>query len=73
MFIAALHEGSSSSVASAIFDGCFFMSLDVTHIIYEHCIRDNNKVAHELSMIAKFTPPSIWLDAARGCNPDDYF
>ena len=64
--INALKEGSSSSVASAIFDDCFFMSLDFTHIIFEHCCRDNNKVAHELARVVKFNPPGVWLDTAPG-------
>lgn len=61
--IAALHEGSSSSVASAIFDDCFFMSLDFNHVLYEHCNRDSNQVAHELAKLAKFSPPSIWMES----------
>ena len=42
------------------------MSLDFTHIIYEHCCRENNKVAHELARVVKFNPPGVWLDTAPG-------
>lgn len=34
------------------------------HVIYEHCVRECNQVAHELARIAKFSPPGlvlIWL------------
>mgnify|MGYP005825770635 CR=1 FL=1 len=39
------------------------MSLDLNHVIYEHCNRENNMVAHELARIASFSPPSIWLES----------
>uniref|UniRef100_A0A8I6Z006 RNase H type-1 domain-containing protein n=1 Tax=Hordeum vulgare subsp. vulgare TaxID=112509 RepID=A0A8I6Z006_HORVV len=45
--ISALKEGYSSSLAIAIFDDCYFLSLDFSHILFEHCFRENNKVAHE--------------------------
>lgn len=32
--ITTMHNGVSSSVASAIFDDCYFMSLKFTHIIF---------------------------------------
>ncbi|XP_073361442.1 uncharacterized protein [Aegilops tauschii subsp. strangulata] len=61
--VSALNEGYSSSVASAIFDDCYFMSLDFNHVIYEHYNRENNMVADELARIASFSPPSIWLES----------
>jgi ribonuclease HI len=64
--IEALKDGYSSSVASAIFDDCFFMSLDFNHVTYEHCVRECNQVAHELARIAKFSPPDLWMDSAPG-------
>ena len=62
--VEALKEGNSSSVASAIFDDCYFMSLDFNHAIYEHCNRESNQVAHELARLAKFSPPGCWMDTA---------
>ena len=51
-------------MANAIFDDCYFMSLDFSHIVFEHCYRENNKVAHELARLARFTPPNVWMDVA---------
>ena len=62
--VEALKEGYSSSVASCIFDDCYFMSLDFSHIVFKHCYRENNKVAHELARLARFTPPDVWMEAA---------
>jgi hypothetical protein len=62
--VEALKEGSSTSVASAIFDDCYFMSLDFTHVIYDHCFREINQVAHELARLAKFSSLELWMDSA---------
>jgi len=62
--VEALSAGNSSSVASAIIDDCYFMSSDFNHVIYDHCNRESNKVAHELARIVKFSLPSIWMDSA---------
>ena len=61
--VIALKEGFSSSVASAIFDDCYYMSLDFNHVLFDSCIRDNNQVAHELAKLAKFSPPSVCMDS----------
>ena len=57
--VEALREGYSALVASAIFDDCYFMSLEFSHIVYEHYFRENNKVAHELASLARFNPPDV--------------
>ena len=63
--VAGLIDGYSSSVAYAIFDDCYFMSLDFTHVIYDPCNRERNKVAHELArihfllQISGWTPPQV--------------
>ena len=44
---------------------CYFMSLYFNHDIYGHCNRENNSVAHELARIARFSPPSVWLESPR--------
>ena len=62
--VEALKEGYSSSVASAIFDDCYFMSLDFNHVIYAHCNRESNVVAHEFARLAKFSTTGCWLDTA---------
>ena len=60
--VEVLREGNSSSVASAIIDDCYFMSSDFNHVIYDHCNRESNKVAHALAKIVKISP-SIWMDS----------
>lgn len=47
-----MQGGNSLSVASAIFDGCYFMSLDC------------NQVDYELARLAWYNPPNLWLDDA---------
>lgn len=37
-----LKEGFSSSVASAIFDDYYYMSLHFNHVLFDSCIRDSN-------------------------------
>ena len=60
----ALSQGYSSSVASSIIDDCYFMSLGFSHVIYDHCNRERNRVAHELARLARFSSPSVWMDNA---------
>ncbi|KAI4993944.1 hypothetical protein ZWY2020_008257 [Hordeum vulgare] len=59
--VEALKEGNCSSVPSAIFGDCYFISLDFNHVIYEHCSREQ-KVAHELPRLAKFSHLGCWID-----------
>ncbi|KAI5005781.1 hypothetical protein ZWY2020_033024 [Hordeum vulgare] len=59
-----LKKGYSSSAASAIIDDGFFLGSDFNHVLFEHCGRDSNQVAHELAKLAKFFPPSCWMDSA---------
>ena len=56
--------GYSSSVGSSIIDDYYFISLDFSHVIYDHCNRERNEVAHELVRLVKFSPPSDWMDDA---------
>ncbi|KAF7100170.1 hypothetical protein CFC21_101709 [Triticum aestivum] len=60
----ALSQGYSSSVASSIIDDCYFMSLGFSHVIYDHCNRERNRVAHELAKLARFSSPRVWMDNA---------
>lgn len=50
--VTALQNYSSSSVATAVFDDSYFMSLDFNHVIFVHCNRESNQVAHELFVAA---------------------
>ncbi|KAI5010157.1 hypothetical protein ZWY2020_012294 [Hordeum vulgare] len=59
-----LKKGYSSSAASAIIDDCFFLGSEFKHVLYDHCGRDSNQVAHELAKLAKSSPPSCWMDSA---------
>ncbi|KAI4979955.1 hypothetical protein ZWY2020_016708 [Hordeum vulgare] len=60
----ALSQGYSSSFASFIIDGCYFMSLDFYHVTYDHCKIEHNIVVDELARLARFSPPSVWMDNA---------
>ena len=60
----ALSQGYSSSVASSIIDDYYFMSLGFFHVIYDHCNREYNRVAHELARLARFSSSSVWMDNA---------
>ena len=62
--VEALKEGNSTSIASAFFYDCYFMSIDFTHVIYDHCFRESNLVAHELARLAKLSPFKLWMDSA---------
>ncbi|KAM3210333.1 hypothetical protein ACQJBY_064372 [Aegilops geniculata] len=59
-----LSQGYSSPVTSSIIDDCYFMSLGFSHVIYDHCNREHNRVAHELARLARFSSPSVWMDNA---------
>lgn len=61
--VVALQGGSSSSIGGAIFDDCFYMTLDFNHVIFDHCIRKCNQVAHELAKLPRFSPASAWLES----------
>ena len=37
------------------------MSLDFSHVTYDHCNRECNRVAHELARLARFSSPSVWM------------
>lgn len=52
-----------SSTVGAIFDDCFYMTLDFNHVIFDHCIRECNQVAHELAKLARFSNPGVWLES----------
>ena len=40
------------------------MSLDFSHVTYDHCNRERNGVANELARLARFSPPRVWMDNA---------
>ena len=54
-----LNEDGSNSVASAIFDDCYYMSLDFNHVLFDSCNRDTNQVAQQFAKLTKYTSPSI--------------
>ena len=57
-----------AGVGSPIFDECYHMLTNFVHVIFEHCPRKDNTVAHELARIARYDNPSIWLDKPPGFN-----
>ena len=38
--VATLLDGYSSSIATTVFDDCYFMSLDFNRVIFDHCNRE---------------------------------
>ena len=38
------------------------MSLDFNHVVYDHCNREANQVAHEMARLAKFSTLGFWMD-----------
>lgn len=62
--VSALKDGISFSVAGAILNECYFMALDFTHVICNHCNRENNHVAHELARIVRFSLPNVWMGSS---------
>jgi hypothetical protein len=63
--VAALKNGYSSSVAIAVFDDRYFMSLDFNHVIFNNCNRESNQVAHELARLVRFSPLNTWFESTR--------
>lgn len=59
--------GRSSTLAAAIVEDCYQLSTDFVKIVFEHCPREANCVAHELAKLAKFSPPSVWWDVPPSC------
>lgn len=58
--ITTMHEGGSfAGLAAAVFEDCYHMSTDFSRVIYEHCPREANVIAHEL---ARFSNPETWLN-----------
>lgn len=64
--------GRSSTLAAAIVEDCYQLSTDFVKIVFEHCPREANCVAHELAKLAKFSPPSVCTDAMREEPGDDH-
>lgn len=60
-----MQEGASSSgLTSALFDDCYYMSLDFTHVIHDHCPREAKATAHELTRLARSSTHGTWMDDA---------
>ncbi|KAF7079500.1 hypothetical protein CFC21_083722, partial [Triticum aestivum] len=45
-----------------VFNDYYFMVCDFYLIIFEHCNRESNKVAHEIARLAKFSLTSDWFE-----------
>lgn len=58
----AMVEGGSSGPAAAIFDDCYHLATEFPKIIFEHCHREANSVAHELARVARGSCVQVWLD-----------
>ncbi|KAF7001034.1 hypothetical protein CFC21_016784 [Triticum aestivum] len=54
--------GHSAGAAEVLFDDCYVMACDFPLIVFEHCNRKVNKVAHELARLAKFSMTKDWFE-----------
>lgn len=61
--VAALQNCYCTSVAPAVFDDCYFMSLNFNHVVFYHCNGESNQVAHGLGRLARFSPANTWLES----------
>lgn len=49
--------------AAAIYEDCFSLLDDLLQFHIGHCLRDSNKVAHELARVAKYQLYNSWYDS----------
>ncbi|XBJ16045.1 hypothetical protein VPH35_007773 [Triticum aestivum] len=54
--------GQSAGAAAAVFEDCYHYAYDFFTTRFEHCNREENKVAHELATLAKFSSTSDWFE-----------
>jgi hypothetical protein len=54
--------GNSLGAAAAIYEECSFLSRGFSHVIFNHCPRESNKVAHTLASKAVGSQSIVWLD-----------
>ena len=57
--VASLQDGSLSSILLEPSLTIAYMTLDFNHVIFDHCIRKCNQVAHELAKLARFSPTGV--------------
>lgn len=55
-------SGHYLGAVAAIFNDCYHLACDFTIARFEHCSRDANKVAHELSRLAGFSLTLDWFE-----------
>lgn len=53
--------------AAAIYEDCFSLLDDLVQFDIGHCLRDSNKVAHELARVAKYQLFNSWYDSPPAC------
>jgi ribonuclease HI len=67
--ISTMQEGENSiGAAAAIYEECSFLSRGFSHVIFIHCARESNKVAHMLACKAEGPQSIVWLE-----DPPDFF
>jgi hypothetical protein len=62
-----LEGGNSIGAAAAIYEECSFLSRGFSHVIFIHCARESNKVAHMLACKAEGPQSIVWLE-----DPPDF-
>lgn len=56
-------KGAGSPLVATSIDDLFrYTIVDFHNVIFEHCVRDINYVAHELASIARVHLPRMWTE-----------
>jgi ribonuclease HI len=54
--------GNSLGPAAAIYDECSFLSRNFTEVLFSHCSREANMVAHVLASHSEGSQSTIWIE-----------
>jgi ribonuclease HI len=55
-------DGNSAGPAAAIYEECAFLARGFAKIIFSHCPRESNRVAHSLAAKAQGYQSVVWID-----------
>jgi ribonuclease HI len=60
-------EGNSAGPAAAIYEECAFLARGFAKVIFSHCLRESNTVAHNLAANVQGYQSVVWID-----DPPDF-